>query len=126
MELPVARTIPDSLSLPLVAPIAISHVSRVHAIVYYGGNKKYVAKLCSLAPAAELVEGVAERSGMLLERHLVLDVRSFRDLYRDLTGFHLTKNNVASALATYESNYDVFGLSSNTCVSNESIEKIET
>ena len=77
MELPVAQTIPDSLSLPLVAPIAISHVSRVHAIVDHGGNKKNVGKLCSLAPAAELVEGVAERSGMLLERYLVLDLDPF-------------------------------------------------
>ena len=102
MELPVARTVPDSLSLSLVAPSAISHVSRVHATVDYGGNKTYAAKLRSLAPAAELVEGVAERSGMPLERYLVLHVGYFPDVYRDLAEFHLAKNDVASALVTCE------------------------
>ena len=53
MELPVGRTIPDSLSLRLAAPNAVSHVSRVQEIVDYGGNKKCAAKLRSLAPAAE-------------------------------------------------------------------------
>ena len=53
MELPVGRTIPDSLSLRLAAPNAVSHVSRVQAIIDYGRNKKCAAKLRSLAPAVE-------------------------------------------------------------------------
>ncbi len=102
MDLPIARTIPGSLSLSLVAPSAISHVSRVHATADYAGNNTYAAELRALAPAAELTAGAAERSGMPLERYIVLHVGYFPDVYRDLAEFHLAKDDVPSALVTCE------------------------
>ena len=126
MELPVARTMPESLSLPFVAASVISNVSRVHPIVDYGTKKTNAAKLRSLAPASELVEVVAERSGMPLERCFVLHGGYFPALYLDLAGFHVVKSNVSSASVMCEMKYTVFGLSSATCVSSESIEKFGT
>lgn len=102
MELPIARTVPGSLSLSLIAPSAISHVSRVHAAADYRGNNTYAAELRALAPAAELTAGMAERSGMPLERYLVLHVGYFPDVYRDLAEFHFAKNDTPSALVTCE------------------------
>jgi len=102
MELPVVRTIPGSLSLSLISPNATAHITRAHAAADDSGATEYAESIRAVSPAAELVAGCVSRSGMPLERYVVLRVGPFPDVYYDLANFHLAKGDTSSALVTCE------------------------
>lgn len=102
MEMPIARTVPNSLALHLVAPSASAFVARAHASADYAGNVEEAQAIRTISPEAELVSGEVTRSGMALERFLVLKVDKFPDVFEGLAEFHLAKGDEASALVTCE------------------------
>lgn len=102
MEMPIVRTVPNSLALNLVAPSATALVARAHASADYAGRVDEAEAIRTLSPEAELVAGEVMRSEMPLERFLVLRVGKFPDVFEGLAEFHLAKGDESSALVTCE------------------------
>lgn len=103
MELPVVRCIAGDLGVELLANSCTDFVKRELASVDYGSNvdaRDSIRSACSLALAYE--DGAVDKSGLGLERYLLMKVAPFPDVYEGLARFHLAKQDTKSGLIACE------------------------
>lgn len=103
MEAPVVQSRTGDLSVTMLSPSVKQHVTRTLATADFSGNSSLCAAIrkgSSLALAYQ--NGDTDKSGLGLERFLVLQVGTFPDLYEGLATFHRAKGDLKSALVTCE------------------------
>lgn len=103
MDLPIVQSTPRDPSLKLLAPSAKSYVTRQLASADFAGKheqRNSLRSACSLALAYQ--NGDVDKSGVGLERFLILKVGPFPDIYEGLAEFHKAKGDTQSALITCE------------------------
>lgn len=109
MELPVVRARSDDLGLTLLASSSVCAVTRALAAADFSGRAAEVAgirRATSLAMAYQ--DGEADKSGLGLERFLIMRAGPFPGIYEDLVRFHRAKADEQSALITCERAATIF------------------
>lgn len=103
MPLPVVTGTAEDPCLTLLSPSAKAYAERALAEADSIGNEERrdaIRAASSLAFAYQ--NGDSEKSGLGLERFLIISVGGFPDVYEGLAQFHLAKGDEPSALVTCE------------------------
>lgn len=93
----------DDLGLTLIASSSVCAVTRALATADFSGRRAEAAAIreaSSLALAYQ--DGEVDKSGLGLERYLIMKTGPFPEIYEGLVQFHKTKGDEQSALITCE------------------------
>lgn len=101
MQLPLVQMRSDDSSLSLLAKSAGMYVKRELAEMDFAGRADEIKMLGDVVNGMYEI-GDADRSGLGIERYILVKIGGFMDLYEGLARGHLAKGDVQSALVTCE------------------------